>query len=63
MRVEVFDDLCISCGACISTCPEIFEWGDDDKAIAKIEDVPSGQEVLAHEAVEACPTAAIKEEE
>lgn len=62
MKVEIFDDLCVSCGQCISICPEIFEWGDDDKAVAKVPDVPQPQEVLAHEAVEGCPTAAIKEE-
>ncbi len=62
MKVEVFDDLCVSCGQCISLCPEVFEWGDDDKAVAKTSDVPQAQEVLAHEAVEGCPTAAIKEE-
>jgi len=62
MRVEVFDDLCISCGQCISMCPEVFEWGDDDKAIAKVSDVPSEKLDLAHEAIEGCPTAAIKEE-
>ena len=61
MKVEVFDDLCISCGACISTCPEIFEWGQDDKAVAKVSDVPQDKTACAHEAVESCPTAAIKE--
>ncbi len=62
MKVEVFDDLCISCGACINTCPDVFEWGDDDKAIAKVSEVPKDKEQCAHEAVEGCPTAAIKEE-
>jgi len=62
LKVEVFDDLCISCGLCITTCPEVFEWGDDDKAIAKVTDVPSDQQENAHQAVEGCPTAAIKEE-
>lgn len=62
MKVEVFDDLCVSCGQCISICPEVFEWGDGDKAVAKTSDVPNEQAVLAHEAVEGCPTAAIKEE-
>lgn len=63
MEVEVFDDLCIACGQCIAICPEIFEWGDDDKAVAKSKEVPGDQQSLAHEAVEACPTAAIKEDE
>ncbi|XPO23212.1 ferredoxin [Phosphitispora sp. TUW77] len=62
MKVEVIDNDCVSCGLCISTCPDVFEWGDDDKAVAKILDVPSDLEDLAHEAVEECPTGAIKEE-
>lgn len=63
MKVEVIEDLCVSCGQCISICPEVFEWDENgDKAIAKIPDVPGDQETLAHEAVEGCPTAAIKEE-
>lgn len=62
MHVQVFEDLCVSCGQCISIAPEIFEWGNDDKAVAKVSDVPAEKETLAHEAVEGCPTAAIKEE-
>lgn len=61
MKVEVFDDLCIQCGQCVEICPDVFEWGDDNKAVAKVPSVPGGQEQLAHEAVEACPTSAIKE--
>jgi ferredoxin len=62
MKVEVFDDLCISCGVCISTCPDLFEWGEDDKAIATSYDVPKEKEQCAVEAVESCPTAAIKQD-
>ena len=62
MHVEVIDDLCISCGTCISIAPETFEWGDDEKAVAKVADVPKDYEPVAHEAVESCPTAAIKEQ-
>ena len=32
--MEVDQDLCISCGACIDICPEVFTWNDDDKAEA-----------------------------
>lgn len=61
MRVEVDPELCISCGACIDTCPEIFEWGEDDKAVASEDDVPDELEACVHEAVEGCPTEAIRE--
>jgi ferredoxin len=61
VRVEVDQDLCISCGACIDTCPEIFDWNEDDKAYAVREEVPEELEDEAQEAVDGCPTGAILE--
>ncbi|MBO8128044.1 MAG: ferredoxin [Peptococcaceae bacterium] len=61
MRVEVDPDLCISCGACIDICPEVFEWSDEEKATSKLEEVSDDLEDCAHEAAESCPTEAIKE--
>lgn len=62
MKVKVDPDECIECGACIDICPEIFDWDDDGKATATIEEVPSDSEADAHEAVEGCPTDAISEQ-
>lgn len=61
MRVKVDQDLCISCGSCIDTCPEVFDWNEDDKAHAVVDEVPADLEEQAHEAVENCPTSAISE--
>lgn len=61
MRVNVDQDLCVSCGACVSICPEVFDWGEEEKAVAKLKEVPDDIEETAHEAVESCPTAAILE--
>ncbi len=61
MRMEVDQELCISCGACIDACPEVFDWNDDEKAQAREDDVPSGLEEQAHDAAEGCPTSAISE--
>ncbi|MFU0801320.1 MAG: ferredoxin [Xylanivirga thermophila] len=61
MRAMVDQDLCISCGLCISTCDDVFHWNDDDKAEAIDEDVPSDFEDEVNEAIEGCPTEAIKE--
>ncbi len=61
MRVEVDPDLCISCGVCIETCPDVFDWDDEEKAHAVDEELDDDLEECAHEAVEACPTEAIKE--
>ncbi len=59
MRLEVDQELCISCGACIDICPDVFEWNEDDKAHSIVEEVPADLEEQAIEAVENCPTDAI----
>ncbi|MFZ5652161.1 MAG: ferredoxin [Bacillota bacterium] len=61
MKMEVDQDLCISCGACIDTCPEVFDWNNDEKAVATVDEILSENEDSAHEAAEGCPTSAIKE--
>lgn len=61
MQVQVDQELCISCGTCIDTCPEIFTWNDEDKATAVTSEVPEDLEECAHEAVASCPTEAIRE--
>lgn len=60
MKAKVDQDLCISCGLCISICEDVFHWNDDDKAEA-IEDIPSESDGEVHEAIDSCPTEAIKE--
>lgn len=62
MKVYVDPDLCISCGLCIDTAPEVFDWDENQKAHAIVDEVPSAVEGDAKEAVENCPTEAIKEE-
>ncbi|SFG00484.1 ferredoxin [Desulfotomaculum arcticum] len=60
MHAEVDQDLCISCGACIDTCPEVFDWNDDEKAHAVVDEVPNDLEEQAQEAAGNCPTDAIQ---
>lgn len=59
LKTKVDPDLCIACGLCISTCPELYDWGDDGKATAIKEEVPAAQESCAQEAADGCPTDAI----
>ncbi|MFZ5634123.1 MAG: ferredoxin [Bacillota bacterium] len=61
MKMEVDQDLCISCGACVDLCPEVFNWNNDEKAHAVVDEIPSDLEDQAQEAAEGCPTNAIKE--
>ena len=62
MKVTVDQDLCISCGLCVNTCPDVFEWDDNEKAKAIMSEVPEDQTSAAHESVEGCPTSAIMEQ-
>lgn len=61
MRAHVDQDLCISCGLCISICDEVFHWNDDEKAEAIEEDIPAELHEDVREAIESCPTEAIEE--
>lgn len=61
MKAYVDQDLCISCGLCISIAEEVFSWNDDDKAEAIDEEVPEELEESVKEAIESCPTEAISE--
>lgn len=61
MRMEVDQDLCISCGTCVDTCPEVFDWNDEDKAYVIVEEIHAELEDQSKEAAENCPTNAIRE--
>lgn len=57
MKANV-NDGCISCGACVDTCPEVFRFGDDGTAEA-YQDVTPELEETAKEARDSCPVAVI----
>jgi ferredoxin len=64
VQVSVDEDLCIACGLCADTCPDVFDLGDDDDVAQVIVDVvPEESEDLCEQAVEECPTEAIIIEE
>lgn len=59
MEVSVDQDLCISCGLCINSCPGVFDWNHDNKADAVASPVPDESEECCREAIDSCPTQAI----
>ena len=48
---------CIGCGLCVTTCPEVFELGDDGKAHVK--DALACAKCNCQEALDHCPAKAI----
>ncbi len=59
MRVVVDQDTCISCGACVSESPEVYQFNEDDKAEAIEENVSEDKEEAAKAGRDSCPVDAI----
>lgn len=59
VKAEVDKDTCIGCGLCPSVCPSVFDMGDDGKAEAIVDEVPSDDEAAAKDAESSCPVNAI----
>lgn len=58
MKIEIDKSLCIGCGACEASCPDVFELKDDGKAYVKKKELKNTtcdlEEVAAN-----CPSQAI----
>lgn len=57
MKAKV-NEGCISCGACVAACPEVFRFNDEDLAEAYAEVTEDMQEA-AEEARDSCPVSVI----
>lgn len=58
MKFKVDQELCIGCGACEETCPDVFELSGDTSSVTR-ETCPEDLEALALEAETGCPADAI----
>lgn len=54
----IVNDGCISCGACVSTCPEVFRFNGEDLAEAYA-DITAETQAAAEEARDSCPVSVI----
>lgn len=59
MKTYVDKELCIGCGLCESSCPEIYEMKDNIAAV-KVDVVPENQIECMKQMVKDCPVDAIK---
>lgn len=61
MKAKVNKDACISCGACIAICEEVFEMNEEGISTVKKDEIPKDLEDQVKDAIESCPTGAIEE--
>lgn len=59
---KIDKEKCLGCGACVNTCQEVYDFGDD--GLVEVKEQPT-EETMARaiEAMENCPTDAIVKEE
>lgn len=60
MKVKINEEECIGCGACVSLCPEVFDFNDEGYATAKDENINEDLSQKVIDALESCPVDAIK---
>ncbi len=58
MKIEIDHDICIGCGICEITCPEVFKMKDDVMSIIKNPTLKTSEKACM-EAKEDCPVEAI----
>lgn len=56
-KVSVDQDSCISCGLCISTCPDVFRFSDSGKSEVYNPDGATEQSI--QQAIDGCPVQCI----
>jgi ferredoxin len=59
MKIHVDADMCIGCGDCEYTLPEVFEMGDDNIVMVRVVEVPEELQEQVQLAVETCPYEAL----
>jgi ferredoxin len=60
-KIIIDEDLCEGCETCVELCPDVFELGESGKARVKN---PNALDTCnIEEAIDSCPTGALKSEE
>ena len=58
MKITIDKNLCIGCGACVSIAPKTFKLDNEDKA--EVIEPVGDNEATIQDAIDSCPTTAIK---
>ncbi|NCD09595.1 MAG: ferredoxin [Negativicutes bacterium] len=59
MKAAIDKAGCISCGLCVSICPDVFRMADDGGAEVYVNTVPESAEDAVSEARNSCPVSVI----
>lgn len=60
MKAKVINDRCIGCGQCESSCPEVFQIGEEGIATVIVDEIEENLVEDAEMAASGCPTDAIE---
>lgn len=63
MKVIADKVMCEGNLECMLICPEVFDVGDDNKVIIRVQEIPENTQDAVRLAVQACPRAALFIEE
>lgn len=55
MEARVNKDGCISCGICVSICPDVFQFDANGVAESIVDSIPNNKLAEAQEARDSCP--------
>lgn len=56
-KIKIDRDVCIGCGSCAATAPDVFEMDDENKS--RVKDPKGADKATIQSAAEACPVNAI----
>lgn len=60
MKVHADRDVCIQAGNCVMVADSLFDQDDDGVVVVLVDEVPDGEEDKAREAIELCPSQALR---